>query len=104
MDDVGELDGVADEEDREVVADQVPITVLGVELDREAARIARRFRTIAAADDGREADRQRSLLAGFLEQLGAGVFGSGFVADLAGNLKFAVADEAARMDDPLGDA
>ena len=44
------------------------------------------------------------LLAGLLEQLGAGVFGGRLVADLAGGLELAVADEAAGMDDALGDA
>jgi hypothetical protein len=44
MDEVGELDRVADEEDAEVIADQIPVAVLGVELDREPARVARRIR------------------------------------------------------------
>ena len=103
VDDIRELDGVADEEDREVVADEIPVAVLGIELHREAARIAGDLGGVAAADHGREADGQRRLLAGFLEQLGAGVFGGGLVADLAGRLELAVADEAAGMDDALGD-
>ena len=69
VDDVRELDGVADEEDREVVADEVPVAVFGVELDREAARIAGDLGAVAAADDGGETDGQGRLLAGFLEQL-----------------------------------
>ena len=104
VDDVRELDRVADEEDRQVVADQIPVAVLGVELHREAARIARRLRRVAAADHGREADGERRLLARLLEQLGAGVLGGRLVADLAGRLELAVADEAARVDDALGDA
>ena len=49
VDEVGELDRVADEEHAEVVADEVPV-VLGVELDREAARVARRLRGVPPAD------------------------------------------------------
>jgi hypothetical protein len=37
VDEVAELVGVADEEYRRVVADQVPVALVGVELDREAA-------------------------------------------------------------------
>ncbi len=40
VDEVGEFDGVLDEEDGDVVADQVPVAVLGVELDGEAADVA----------------------------------------------------------------
>ena len=41
VDDVGKLDRVLDEEDRDVVADEVPVAFLGVELHREAAHVAR---------------------------------------------------------------
>lgn len=41
VDEAGEQDGIADEEDRRVVADQVPNAVIGVELQGEAAGIAR---------------------------------------------------------------
>ena len=87
----------------EVVADEIPVAVLGVELHREAARIARDLRRVAAADDGREADRERRLLALLLEQLRARVLRRRLVADLAGRLELAVADEAARVHDALGD-
>mmetsp|Transcript_34855 Transcript_34855/g.86495 ORF Transcript_34855/g.86495 Transcript_34855/m.86495 type:complete len:549 (+) Transcript_34855:1360-3006(+) len=40
VDEVGELDGVANEEDRRVVPHHVPVALLGVELDREAAGVA----------------------------------------------------------------
>src|SRR5690606_11870958 len=104
MDHVGELDRVADEEDGQVVADEIPVAVLGVELDGKAAGVACDFGGIAAADHRGEADRQRRLLAGLLEQLGAGVFRSRLIADFSGCLELAVADEAARMHHALGDA
>ena len=44
VDQVGELDRVLDEEHRDVVADEVPVAFLGVELDREAAHVAREIR------------------------------------------------------------
>ena len=55
MNQVGKLDGVLDEEHGNVVADQVPVAVLGVELDREPAHVARRVQRTRAASDGRDA-------------------------------------------------
>ena len=43
VDQVGELDGVLDEEDRDIVADQIPIALLGIEFDGETADVARRI-------------------------------------------------------------
>src|SRR5690606_25097023 len=40
MNELGELVRIAHEEDRRVVADQIPVAFLGVELDRKAANIA----------------------------------------------------------------
>src|SRR5699024_9146109 len=39
VDEVRELDGVADEEDRRVVADHVVVALVGVELQGESARV-----------------------------------------------------------------
>ena len=44
VDQIGKLDRILDEEDRDVVADQIPVAFLGVELDREAAHVARQVR------------------------------------------------------------
>ncbi len=68
VDHVGELHRVADEEDLQVVAHQVPVAVVGVELDREAARVAQGLGAVAAMDHGGEAHEDRRLLAGGLEQ------------------------------------
>ena len=73
VDQVGKLDGVLDEEDRDVVADDVPVALLGVELDREAAHIAREVGRALVAGDGREAHEGRRFLARALEQVGAAV-------------------------------
>ncbi len=55
VDEVGEFQRVADEEHRGVVADQVPVAFLGVELDREAAHVAFGIRRAAFGGDGGEA-------------------------------------------------
>ena len=63
VDEVGELDGVPDEEHAEVVADEVPVASLGVELHREPAGVARGLRGVPAAGHSGEADREFCLLA-----------------------------------------
>ncbi len=99
MDEIGELDRVLDEEHRDVVAHQIPIAFVGVELDGKAAHVARRIDAARAPGDGREPDEHRAGVAFFLEQASASPFG-----DRAGHFEGAVRTRAARMDDPLGDA
>ena len=99
VDQVGELDRVLDEEDRDVVADEVPVALLGVELDGEAADVAGEVGRALAAGDGREADEDRGLLALALEEVGPGDVGERLVV-----LEVAVGAVAAGVDDPLGDA
>ena len=52
---VGELQGIAQEEDRRVVPHQVPVPLLGVEFHREAPNIALGVGGAAFASDGRKA-------------------------------------------------
>ena len=59
VDEVGELHRVLDEEHRDVVADEVPVALVGVELHREAAHVARGVGRAALAGDGREAHEHR---------------------------------------------
>jgi hypothetical protein len=56
---VGELHRVADEEHRQVVADEVVVALLRVELDGEAAWVAFAVGRAALAADGREAHQRR---------------------------------------------
>ena len=72
MDEVGKLDGILDEEHRDVVADDVPVAFLGVELDRKAAHVARQIGRTLAACNGRKPHKGRRAFAGALEQIGAG--------------------------------
>ncbi len=104
VDHVRELDCVADEEDLQVVADQVPVALDGFQFHRKAARVAGRFRRFLAANHCREAHEGWRLDADFGEYLGARVLGGGFVADLAIGLEIAVGAGAARMDHAFGDA
>ena len=99
MDHVRELDGVLDEEHRDVVADDVPVAFLGIELDGKAAHVARQVERTLAAGDGGEPHKGRRSFAGALEQIGAGVFRQRLVV-----LEEAMRAVAARMHDPLGNA
>ena len=98
VDDVGELDAVLDEEHRDVVADEVEVALVGVELRREPAGVAHGVGRPARAQHGREADEHRRLDALWR--------GSAALVTPAGD---PVADEdpvragAARVDHPLGD-
>ena len=99
MDEIRELHRVLDEEHRDVVADEIPVAFVGVELDGEAAHIARRVGRAAFAGDRREAHEYRRALAGFGEDRGARQLGERLVA-----LEIAVRARAARMHDALGNA
>ena len=61
VDDVGELDRVLDEEDRDVVADQVEGALVGVELRRETAGVAHRVGRAPRAEHGGEPHEHRRL-------------------------------------------
>ena len=53
MDKVREFDGILDEENRDVVADQVPVAFLSVKLNRKSAHVSRGiYRTSAAGNSG----------------------------------------------------
>ncbi len=75
MVEVRELERVAQEEDRCVVANKVPVALLGVELNRGAADIALRVGRAALAGHRREAQEEVGLLADRREELGLGVLG-----------------------------
>ena len=100
VDQVGELDRVLDEEHRDVVADQVEVALVGVELHGEAAHIARRVDRARAARHGREAREHRRPLARILQEAAPW---SAVTAPLSA-LEVAVRARAAGMDDALGNA
>jgi len=95
---VGELERVAEEEDRRVVADQVPVALFGIELDGEAADVPLGVGRSALARHRREADEDRRLLAGLREEPGPGVTG-----DVVGYGEVAESAAALGVHAPLGD-
>ncbi len=99
VDEVGELDGVADEEHRGVVADEVVVALFGVELQREAAGVAHRVGGAEVAGHGREAQEGLGLLAHLGEEVRLGV-----LRDVGGHGEGAVGAGAAGVDHALGDA
>ena len=96
---VGELHRVLDEEHGHVVAHQVPVAFVGVELHREAAHVARGVLRAALALHGREAHEDRRDLALRLERRRARDVGQRRVA-----LEEAVRAAAARVHDAFGNA
>lgn len=97
-DEVGELDPVADEEDGRVVADEVVVALVRVELQREAAGVAPRVGAALLAGDGGEAREHLDLGAG-LEEGGARVG-----AHVARDAEGAERPAALGVDDALRDA
>ena len=73
VDQVRKLDRVLNEENRYVVADDVPVALLRVELHGEAPDVAGEIDRSLASGDGRKSDEGRRLFAGALEQVGPGV-------------------------------
>ncbi len=99
VDEVGEFQRIAHEEDRRVVADDVPVAFLGVEAQREAAHVALGVGGAALAGHGREAQEGLGLLADLRERLGLGVF-----RDVVGDGQRAIGARALGVDGALGNA
>jgi hypothetical protein len=95
-DEVLELQRVADEEDRGVVPDHVVVALGGVELQREAARVAPRVGAAPLAGDRGEPD-QRVRMGPGLEHRGLGVG-----ADVVRHLEVAEGTAALGVRLPLG--
>ena len=73
VDKVGELQRVAHEEYRRIVADHVPIAFLGIEAQRKAAHVALGIGSTTLARHRRKAQERLGLFA-LLQHLGLGVF------------------------------
>ena len=98
VDEVGELVGVADEEHRRVVADEIPVAFGRVELQSEAAHVALGIGGAELAGDRREARQHVGLGAG-LQHLRLRVLG-----DVAGDRQRAEGTPALGVHGTLGDA
>ena len=99
MDEVGKLHRVLDEEHRDVVADDVEITFVRIELDREAAHVARGVLRTAFARDRREAHEDRRPFALLAKRRGDREVRQRFVG-----LEESVRAAAARVHDALRNA
>jgi hypothetical protein len=64
MDEVRKPYRVLNEEDRHVVADQIPDALIRIKLDGEASDVARRISRFARPGDGREANEDWGLVRG----------------------------------------
>ena len=99
MDEVGELDGVANEECGGVVSDQIPVAFFGVELEGKPADVADGVGGAFFAGDGGEAAEHFGFFADLGEDLCLCVWGdvvcNGECAEGAGGLG---------VDDAFGDA
>src|SRR6266851_590849 len=72
---IGELERITNEEDGCVVSNEVPVTFLGIELQREAADVALGVGRTTLTGNSREASKHRSHLANLGEDLRLGVPG-----------------------------
>ena len=64
---IREFHRVLNEKNRNVVADQIPIALVGIELYSETSHIAHGIGRAPFANDGREADENRCAFAGLGE-------------------------------------
>ena len=82
VDEAGEEDGIPDKEDGRVVAHEVPVTLLGVELHGEAPRVAGCVGRPGLAAHRGEAKEAACLLTNLAEDGGLAVLG-----DVVGDLQ-----------------
>ena len=98
MVEVGELEWITQEEDRCVIAHQIPVALLGVELHREAPDVPLGVGGTAFAGDGGESDKAVGLFPHSGEDLGPGVLG-----DVVGNGECAVSAGTLGVHPAFGD-
>src|SRR5450756_2956524 len=98
MDEVLELRGVTHEEHRSVVADQIEVALVGVELQREPSGVANRVRITLFPGHNGEAGEHRGALTDLGEKTRLREPG-----DVLGDLKEPVGARALGMYYPLGD-
>lgn len=73
MDEIGELDWVLDEEDGGVVAYHVVVSLLGVELEREASGVSSSISGTLFSSDGGEAEQGGCTLSNLVKERSLGV-------------------------------
>lgn len=98
VDQVGELDGILDEKDGNVVTDDIKVALVSVKAGGETVDIAGEVRTATTAGDGREPDEDGGLLA-----LSGEEGGGGDVGEVAVRGEDTVGTCTPSMDGTLGD-
>ena len=96
MDKDGEFRRVSEEEDRRIVKDPIPISLFGVELNREASRIASGVRRSLFTSDCRKTCNTFCLLTHSIEHIQGSQ-----ITDVVRNLKFSICSSTLGMDDPF---
>ena len=99
VDQVGKLDGILNKEHRDIVADEIPIALIGIELDRKAPHVARRVDRARTACHRRETREHRGPLALLGKKAGLRQFGY-----RVGAFEIAMRGRTTGMHDTLGDA
>src|ERR1700684_4330010 len=99
MDEIGKLDRILDEEHGNVVADEVEIALIGIELDRKAAHIAGHVTCPRAPSHGREAREHFRFLALLGKERRLSQMRNGIC-----HLEKPVRARSASVDDALGNA
>jgi hypothetical protein len=79
VDNVWEFNSILDEEDGNVVADEIPVTLAGVKLGSKPTNIANSISGSTKSEDGGESNKQWSLIASVVEDGCARKLRNGFV-------------------------
>ncbi len=72
MNQIRELDGVLDKEDWDVIANDIPITLLSIELDGEASHVTDNVCTASATKHGGKSEEDRRGTGGIGKDVSAG--------------------------------
>jgi hypothetical protein len=97
MDKVGKLNGVLNEENRDIVPDEVPVALLGVHLHRKAPDVACKVGRSLAPSDSRKPDEYWRSFTCALEKIGTSIRCQRIV-----RFEETVRSVASCMDDALG--
>src|SRR5664280_41009 len=97
VDQIRKLDSILDKEDRDVIADKIPIAFFSVELDRKSTHVTRSIYRTCATCDGRYSSEYRRFLAHLGEYPGSGVF-----LQRRGQFEESMNPRGSRMNNTLG--
>lgn len=99
VDEIGEFQGVSDEEDWGVVSDHIPVTFFSVELDGKTSGVSFGISRSLFTTDSGESGEDGGSLSDLAEDFGFAVLGN-----VIGNLKITVSASTLGMDDSFGNS